>query len=149
MTKDNSNDNLNLCYVGSIDEDRGIFQMLEIINSFNGKLKLNLCGEFSSKTLLNKAKNHPAWKWVIYHGLIPHDKVFKVISNSFIGLLILSNRKTFEESYPIKLFEYMSMGIPILASDFKYWREKFDKHNCIYFCDPKIKINLMKQLKML
>ena len=24
-----------------------------------------------------------------------------------------------------------------MASDFKYWREKFDKHNCIYFCDPK------------
>ena len=112
--------------------------MIEIINSFNGKLKLNLCGEFSSKTLLNKAKNHPAWKWVIYHGLIPHDKVFS--NFQFIYRLInFDNRKTFEESYPIKLFEYISMGIPIYASDFKYWREKLINIIVFIFVIPKIK----------
>ena len=57
-------------------------------------------------------------------------------------MLILSNRKTFEESYPIKLFEYMSMEIPVLASDFKYWRNEFEAHDCIYFCEPKNQIKL-------
>ena len=145
--KEYSKDNFNLCYVGSIDESRGIFQMLDIINSFNGKIYLNLCGKFSSKDLFEKSKKHPAWKWVIFHGLIPHEKVFKIISDSFLGLLILSNRKTFEDSYPIKLFEYMSMEIPVLASDFKYWRNQFEVHDCIYFCDPKNQIKLNESVQ--
>lgn len=142
-----SENNFNLCYVGSIDESRGIFQMLDIINSFNGKIYLNLCGEFTSGDLFERAKKHPAWKWVIFHGLIPHEKVFKIISDSFLGLLILSNRKTFEDSYPIKLFEYMSMEIPVLASDFKYWRNQFELHDCIYFCDPKNQIKLNESVQ--
>tara|TARA_B100000963_G_scaffold239902_1_gene209845 strand:+ start:13727 stop:14839 length:1113 start_codon:yes stop_codon:yes gene_type:complete len=146
LNKNKHVNNYNLCYVGSIDESRGIFQILEIINSFNGKINLNLCGEFSSKDLFERAKNHPAWKWVIYHGLLPHNKVFKIISDSFLGLLILSNRKTFEESYPIKLFEYMSRGIPVLASDFEYWKNQFEKHDCIYFCDPKNQSKLNKMV---
>ena len=137
LTKQEGDNNTNVCYVGSIDESRGIFQMLDIVNSFNGKIYLNLCGEFTSRDLFERAKKHPAWKWVIFHGLIPHEKVFKIISNSFLGLLILSNRKTFKESYPIKLFEYMSMETPVLASDFEYWRSQFEVHDCIFWCDPK------------
>jgi glycosyltransferase involved in cell wall biosynthesis len=40
------------------------------------------------------------------------------------------------DSLPIKMFEYMSAGLPIIASDFPLWKSIVKENNCGLCVDP-------------
>jgi len=116
------------CYIGSITEVRGI---REKINAMNGAdFTLHIAGAFSPSELETEMRNQPGWHHVQYHGFADRKGVRKLLDQSMVGLVTLRPVKSFSEALPVKMFEYMAAGIPVIATDIPLWKSIIDDAQC-------------------
>lgn len=124
-----------LCYTGLISRERGIFEMLQVAHRCN--LPLNLAGKFNCDHLKSEIRSHPSWSRTNYFGFLDRIGVEKIYAESQIGLALLHPGPTYQEALPIKLFEYMAAGLPVVVSNFPLWHEIVAKHDCGICVDPQ------------
>lgn len=60
----------------------------------------------------------------------------RIISRCHIGLAVLHPIPNYLESFPTKLFEYMALGIPVVASNFPLYKQVVEAHGCGLCVDP-------------
>ena len=65
-----------------------------------------------------------------YVGRISRKEVNELYGNSRIGILLYQPAENHFKSQPIKLFEYMAAGLPVIASNFELWKEIIEKNDC-------------------
>lgn len=89
---------------------------------------------------LNELKGLSAWGKVDFRGFVKHKEALELISESTIGMALYSNDAYFYGNYGslgnTKLFEYMMVGIPVIASDYVLWKEIIDKYKCGICVNP-------------
>lgn len=130
--------NHSVCYVGGISVTRGIFEMLEavLLLSRDLNVKLVLAGSFSPSDLEERARLHPGWTSTNYMGWLSLRQLDNILKTSIAGLVLFHPRPNHIESQPNKLFEYMSAGLPVIASDFPLWRKIVEGAGCGLLVDP-------------
>lgn len=124
-----------ICYVGGITKIRGIMQLLEAIRDMD--VKLILAGIFEPPALEAEARAHPGWIKVDYRGYQDRLGIARVLSESSVGMVTLLPNENYLDSLPIKMFEYMSAAMPVVASDFKQWRKIVEQYDCGICVDPE------------
>ncbi|MCG3166586.1 MAG: D-inositol-3-phosphate glycosyltransferase [Bacteroidia bacterium] len=117
-----------ICYVGSITEERGILLTLKAMEKINARL--NLAGTFGTTELRDKCEQLSGWQKVNEFGFLNRTDVLRIIARSQVGLSVLKELPNYVNAYPIKIFEYMAAGIPVVASDFPLWKEIVEGNNC-------------------
>lgn len=136
--------NFLVIYVGGLSEERGILDAIKAVHRASAeqrRIKLLLIGSFMSKDFeetcvqyvgLNELQDN-----VEFLGYMPHDDVPKYIKASDVGIALFHPTKRFmKTSYPIKLFEYMICGKPVIVSDFPAMKKVVDDAKCGIFVDP-------------
>lgn len=128
-----------ITYVGGITRIRGIKEIVQAVGLLPDKMevKLILAGRFEPLHLENEVSCLRGWAKVDYRGWLSREEVIDLLSKTRLGLVILYPVTNYLESYPVKLFEYMSAGIPVIASDFPLWREIVEGAGCGLLVDPK------------
>lgn len=124
-----------VCYVGGIGEVRGIKEMVKAMK-FTEKARLNLGGTFAEKNVEEEVKSYNGWQKVNELGFLDRDKVSKVYSQSKAGLVTLRPIINYLDALPVKMFEYMAAGLPIIASNFPLWKEIVEGNNCGICVNP-------------
>lgn len=147
LDNDNDSKTNNVCYIGGLFESRGLFQMLDAVADL--PVKLELAGLFSPESLKERAMLHKSWKNVNYHGFVDRKEVYHIISKSKAGLVVLLPTLSYVESLPIKMFEYMSSGTPVICSDFPLWKEIIDANRCGICVDPLNPAAIAKAIQQL
>jgi len=131
----NWNDKRNeICYIGSITKVRGITELVESLQYVD--IVLNLGGSFSSEDFENELKRKNEWSKVNYLGLLNRKEVSNVLSMSKAGVVTFYPLPNHINAQPNKMFEYMSAGIPVIASNFLLWRKIIEGNNCGICVDP-------------
>ena len=127
-----------VCYVGGITKIRGLHFVVESF-LYLENIKLNLAGSFSHGTneFENGIRALPSWEKVNFYGHVSRQEVGEIFSNSKAGLVTLLPLPNHIDSQPIKMFEYMSAGIPVIASNFPLWKEIIEVGNCGMCVNPE------------
>ncbi|HAG11308.1 MAG TPA: hypothetical protein DCK76_07985 [Desulfotomaculum sp.] len=118
----------NLIYAGTVGEIRGAVEMLKamaILADRGGNVHLFLVGPFPCPSLRAELEEflngHGLLEYVTITGRVAPAKVYSYYKKADIGLCLLHPVENNLKSLVTKLFEYMSAGIPILASNFPRW----------------------------
>ncbi|MFO7660759.1 MAG: glycosyltransferase [Candidatus Cloacimonadaceae bacterium] len=135
--------NFDMIYLGGLTEERGIIKLLQVIKILRQKrsqIRALFVGHFYSEAFKNKfftyVMDNNLNPNIYWRDTVPHDKVCAVLKQVKIGLSVLHPAyKRYKKALPLKVLEYLSVGLPVVANDFPQIREIVEKHNLGY-CVP-------------
>jgi glycosyltransferase involved in cell wall biosynthesis len=116
------------CCVGSITRVRGALELVEAMRYADAELYL--AGAISPPALRAELERSAGWPRVRYLGRVGFDRVPEVLAKVKVGVLPLHPIPNYRDAYPVKLFEYMAAGLPVIATDVPRWRELLEAHDC-------------------
>nr|WP_068464560.1 glycosyltransferase family 4 protein [Hyphomicrobium sulfonivorans] len=125
-----------VCYVGGIASNRGIQEIVAALPLSTTDVRLALAGSINERGLRAHLEASPGWRYVDDLGFLSRDGVKDVLERSVAGLVTLHPTTAFVDSLPIKMFEYMSASLPVIASNFPLWRQIIEGNNCGICVDP-------------
>ncbi|WP_339851978.1 glycosyltransferase family 4 protein [Roseovarius nubinhibens] len=128
----------NFAFVGGITEIRGISEMIDAIAQVDHpEARLDLVGTFSPQKLRDAMTASPGWERVIEHGWADRPTVAALLGQVRAGLVLYLPSPNHIAAQPNKLFEYMSAGLPVIASDFPLWRKIVEGAGCGLLVNPE------------
>ncbi len=126
----------NLFYIGILLETRGLLQIAEALWMLKqqGRIFHFHCVGALYSGLAQKIESLPFYeeikKQLFFHGRLDLPDGYRLSMSMGIGLCIIKRMKNSEWSYPTKMFEYMSVGLPVITSDFELYRSVVERNEC-------------------
>lgn len=124
-----------VCYIGGLTRTRGIRQIVQAVGQVPG-LTLVLCGDMEDAAFEAELRAEPGWAQVDWRGRVGREGVREAMAQCRAGLVTLQPMPSYVDSLPIKMFEYMSAELPVIASNFPMWREIVETTGCGACVDP-------------
>ena len=125
-----------VCYVGTIAQVRGVKELMHAMELTRSGVRLNMVGAYAEPEVEEEVRTYAGWARVNDLGVQDRRGVAEVLGRSVAGLVNLHPLANYLDALPIKMFEYMSAGIPVIASDFELWRQIVQDSGCGLCVDP-------------
>ena len=127
-----------ILYIGNITNLRGLDVILDALLILK-KNKIDFTMHFVGILLeeidwehYKSIKNN-----VKFYGYLNIRKAYELSQQCKVGLAILKPVGNYIESIPTKIFEYIAVQLPYIASDFKVWKEYFSEKERGIFVNPE------------
>ncbi|ODS30392.1 MAG: Glycosyl transferase group 1 [Candidatus Scalindua rubra] len=139
-------------YVGGVTIERGILDIIEIaqlVKKEDPSFRFRIIGPImdnSEEIIAQRIHYHGLTEHIILSPYLPYEEAMEEVRKSKFGFALLHPDKNYVESLPQKIFEYMSLGVPFIASNFPYWKLHLKGNDLGYFVtfnDYKSIVNIL------
>jgi len=138
-----------VAYVGGMSEIRGIVEIVDAVGLAEDNIRLSLAGGFSDPRAKLRCEERAGWKKVNELGFLDRSSVARLLSESRCGIVTFLPVPNHIEAQPNKLFEYMSAGIPVIASHFPLWKNLIEGQQCGICVNPEDPVDIAKAIDYL
>ncbi|MEO0081666.1 MAG: glycosyltransferase family 4 protein [candidate division WOR-3 bacterium] len=121
----------------TLTPERGIASMVRALERLDDRFELILGGRFVTAAYENFIRSLAGFRRVRLVGRVPHEQVWDWYRASDAGLVCLLPLPRYQASLPVKLFEFMAAGLPVVVSDFPRFREVVARNRCGFCVDPE------------
>lgn len=142
-------DGPSVAMIGGITKERGITQLVEA--SYLAKARLLLAGAFSPKSYEKELMELPAYACVDYRGFLDKNGMVSLLEQANIGASTLLNVGQYDkiDTFPTKVYDYMSMQLPVIISDTKFAQKMNEKYHFAICVDPEKPEDIANAIKWL
>lgn len=126
-----------VCYVGGASRIRGIVELVQAMDRAHDGTQLTIAGRFQPESLRDEVATLPGWKRVALLGFVDRTGVRDLMAGCVAGIVTFLPVPNHIDAQPNKMFEYMSAGLPVIASDFPLWRQIIAGNDCGLLVDPE------------
>ena len=121
---------------GTLTEERGITGMVKAMELLGPGFELVLAGRFIPEQYEAALRAMPGFGSVRHIPTLPHERIWQEYAACDAGIVCLMPVERYKVSLPVKLFEFMAAGLPVIASDFPLFREIVEGSGCGICVDP-------------
>ncbi|MEJ6791720.1 MAG: glycosyltransferase [Lacinutrix sp.] len=125
-------------YIGGVSNERGLditIKALHILKKRKISFFMHYIGAISNSTL-SKININGIEDNIKFYGRMDLMKGYGVSKKCKVGLAVLKPTANYVESYPTKIFEYMSVKLPVITSNFPLYQAVVERHNVGFCIDP-------------
>jgi glycosyltransferase involved in cell wall biosynthesis len=124
-------------YVGDVSRVRGARVMADAISRVRtNEAHLYIVGRISNPHLRAELEAAPSAPRTTLTGHLSRDALRDLLARVRAGLVVLQPTPNHVRAQPTKLYEYMTAGLPVIASDFPLWRDIVTRAQCGFLVDP-------------
>jgi glycosyltransferase involved in cell wall biosynthesis len=116
------------CYVGGVTRVRGAPELVDAMA--HADAELHLAGAIVPAGLRAELERSAGWPRVRYAGRVGRAEVAALLARVKVGIIPLQPIANYVDAYPVKLFEYLAAGLPVIATDVPRWRAVLEEHDC-------------------
>jgi len=126
-----------VCYVGGLTYNRGITHLIQAAAKAGSTLYL--AGSFSPPAYRQELEAMPEYSHVRYMGLLDRQQLASLLQRCQVGICTLLNVGQYDklENFPTKVYEYMSLGLPVILSRTPYNVEMAKRYRFGVCVDPE------------
>jgi glycosyltransferase involved in cell wall biosynthesis len=110
---------------------------------------LKIAGHFSPSILREELAGAKGLDRTCVMGVLDRAGVAGLLADVRAGLVVLRPTPAYLESAPVKMFEYMAAGIPVIASDFPRFREIVEGAKCGLLVQPDDPVQIAKAIEFI
>jgi glycosyltransferase involved in cell wall biosynthesis len=130
-------------FAGSIFESRGLLEVIEALGRLRREgvvVPMTIAGPIESnefeKRLLRAIEIHGVTETVKYVGMLPREEVVELCKQATIGVVAHLPESQGDVAWPVKMFEYMASGLPLVYTTLSAMVQLADQNEIGIAVDP-------------
>ena len=142
---------IRLIYTGCLHHERNLVTLSKSVVEANSEglpFRLRLVGDGTARQELEDfaATTHGV---VTVEAPVPHGQIPSILASAHVGVLPFPDEEKFRVSSPVKLFEYMAAGLPVLATHIACHTEVLGDVRCVIWAEDSDVPGLLAALRLL